>query len=363
MKPLRLLVLTLIPLLPALPLPLHAAEWSPRALAEIAIYPEFRAPATVVAREEARIAAELSARIVAMPARVGAAVARGAELVRLDDAGFRIELERARAQIALIDSRIRLARAQLEQSRALAARGFISADGLRIRETELGVLESERDAARAAQAAAELAVARTVIRAPYAGVVRERLASVGDVAVPGTPLLVLAATADAEVHARVPQGQIDGLQAAGAWTLVAGEAEHALHVRRVSPVVDAAGQARDVVLQGEGVLMPGLAGELRWRSTVPHLPPAYVQRRDGSLGAWVVRDGAPVFVPLPQAQAGRPVAVDWPLHTAVVDEGRFALALRPAAGAQAGAAAAADKGAAASGAPASAGASAAGGAQ
>jgi RND family efflux transporter MFP subunit len=330
MRPVRLLALILLPILFLLPLSSHAAEWSPRPLAEIAIYPEFRAPATVVAQEEARIAAELSARIVAMPARVGVALARGAELVRLDDASFRIELERARAQVALIDSRIRLARAQLAQSQALAARGFISADGLRIRETEVGVLQSERDAARAALAAAELALARTVIRAPFHGVVRERLAAVGDLAAPGTPLLVLAASADAEVHARVPQGQIDALQAAGAWTLIVGEVEHALQIRRVSAVVDAAGQARDVVLQGEGVLTPGLAGELRWRSTVAHLPPGYLQQRDGKLGAWVVREGAAVFVPLPNAQAGRPVAVDWPPHTAVVDEGRFKLGLMAA---------------------------------
>lgn len=315
---------------------LHAESWLPRPLAELAIFPEFRAPATVVARDEARMAAELSARVVAMPARVGDAVVRGAALVRLDDAAFRIELERARAQIALIDSRLRLARAQLEQSRALAARGFISADGLRIRETELGVLQSERDAARATQAAAELALARTVIRAPYDGVVRERLAALGDLAAPGTPLLTLAATADAEVHARVPQAQIDSLQAAGAWTLVAGETVRALRIRRVSAVVEAAGQARDVVLEGaagDGPLVPGLAGELRWRSTVPHLPPAYLQQVNGQLGAWVVRAGEPVFVALPQAQAGRPVAVDWPPQTAVVDEGRFALGLRDGQGA------------------------------
>ena len=330
MRPVRLLALILLPFLLLFSSPLRAAEWSPRPLAEIAVYPEYRAPATVVAQEEARIAAELSARVVAMPARVGASIRRGGELVRLDDASFRIEHERVRAQIALIDSRIRLARAQLEQSRALAARGFISADGLRIRETEVGVLLSERDAARAAQAAAELALARTVIRAPFYGVVRERLAAVGDLAAPGTPLLVLAASADAEVHARVPQAQINALQAAGAWTLVVGDVEHALQIRRVSAVVDAAGQARDVVLQGEGVLTPGLAGELRWRSTVAHLPPTYLQQRDGKLGAWVVREGAPVFVALPHAQAGRAVAVDWPLHTAVVDEGRFTLGLRAA---------------------------------
>ena len=37
------------------------------------------------------------------------------------------------------------------------------------------------------------------------------------------------------------------------------------------------------------------------------------------------RDGVPVFVVLPQAQAGRPVTVDWPLTTRLIDEGRFTL--------------------------------------
>ncbi|ENO95391.1 RND family efflux transporter MFP subunit, partial [Thauera phenylacetica B4P] len=68
-------------LLLLLPFCAIAQDWSARALGEIAVYPEFRAPARVVAGEEARIAAEVGARVVAMPARTGAAVARGAELV------------------------------------------------------------------------------------------------------------------------------------------------------------------------------------------------------------------------------------------------------------------------------------------
>ncbi len=305
----------------------HAQAWSARTLGEIAVYPAFRAPAAVVAREEARIAAEVPARIVAMPARDGEAVARGAELARLDDAAYRIERDRARAQVALIDSRIGLARAQLEQARALAGRGFISADGLRIRSTELGVLERERDAARAALAATELALARTIIRAPYAGVVRERLAAVGELAVTGTPLLSLAASADAEVHARVPAAMVEGLRAAQAPVLAAGDTEYAVHIRRVSPVLDAAGQARDVILAAERELPPGLAGELRWRSRTPYLPAAYLQQHEGRLGAWRVHGGTPVFVALPDAQAGRPAAVDWAVDVQVVDEGRFALGL------------------------------------
>jgi hypothetical protein len=69
---------------------------------------------------------------------------------------------------------------------------------------------------------------------------------------------------------------------------------------------------------------------LRWLSARPYLPAAYLQVREGELGTWVVRDGQAVFVALPRAQGGRPVALEWPLETQIVDEGRFGLGAAPA---------------------------------
>ncbi|MDO9596794.1 MAG: efflux RND transporter periplasmic adaptor subunit [Azoarcus sp.] len=305
-----------------------AADWTTRPLDELAVFPEFRAPANVLARDEAKLAAEIGARIVAMPVREGQAVSKGAELVRLDDAAYRIEVERALAQVELVSNRIRLAEAQLAQSRALAGKGFISADGLRIKETELAVLGSEQDAARAALRAARLNLERAVVRAPYAGVVRNRLANVGDLAVPGSALLTFSATGDAEVRARVAEDLLAGLRAGKGWALHAGEAVYPLRLSRISPLIERAGQAREVMLLADAALPPGLAGELRWRSVTPYLPPAYVQQRNGVQGVYVERDGRAVFIELPRAQAGRAAAVDLPPDTRVIDEGRFALALR-----------------------------------
>lgn len=325
----------LLALLWFLPSALLAADWNARPLADLAVHPEFRAPAEVRALDEARIAAEVGGRIEQLPVRVGQQVEQGAELVRIDPAAHRLEAERAAAQVALLENRVRLAQAQLAQAEALAGRGFISADGLRIKQTEVAVLQSELGAARQGLAAARLQLSRTVIRAPYAGVVRERLASVGDLAVPGTPLLVLAAADGVEVHARVPALQVEAMRAAGAWQLVAGGQALALELRRVSPLVSAAGQVREVVFSAGQALAPGLAGELRWRTPVPHLPPAWVQPRNGALGVWLVRDGQPVFQVLPQAEAGRPVALALPPDTLIVDEGRFSLELPPRNGANA----------------------------
>src|SRR5690606_18898696 len=113
---------------------------------------------------------------------------------------------------------------------------------------------------------------------------RERMANVGDLAVAGTPLIRLAASGDAELRARVPVSAIDSLRAAGEWTLVAGELRQPVTVRRISALVEAAGQAQEVVLDSPAPLAPGLAGELRWRSSRPHLPPTYVQEHEGMLG-------------------------------------------------------------------------------
>lgn len=304
-----------------------AAEWTARPLAELAAYAELRVPAVVVPVDESRLSAEVTGRIEALPARAGKAFSAGEALARIDDRGYRIELERARAALALVDNRIRLAESLLAQAEALAGRRFLSDEVLSQRRTELAVLASERDAARAGLAAARLALERTIVRAPFDGVVRERLASVGELATPGTPLLVLAASRDAEVRAEVPIAELDGLQHARERLLDAGGRRIALEIRRISPLVERAGQTREVVFTPASALPPGLAGELRWRSPQPLLPADYLQSRAGLLGAFVVEQGEAVFRPLPQAQSGRAAAVDWPLDTLVVDEGRMALGL------------------------------------
>jgi hypothetical protein len=96
--------------------------------------------------------------------------------------------------------------------------------------------------------------------------------------------------------------------------------------------VEPAGQTQVAVFSAVTGLAPGQAGELRWHTPHPHLPGEYVVEREGRLGAWIEDQDAPRFVALPAATVGRPVAVDWPPDTAVIEAGRFRLGL-PSAGA------------------------------
>lgn len=320
----------LFSLLLCLPTLVLATELTTRPLAGLAVYPEYRAPARVQALDEAHLAAEVTGRIEALPVRIGQAVEAGAELARIAAADYRIAVGQAAARVKLSENRLRLAQAQLDQFRALAGDGHVSEDQLRSKETEHAVLESELELARLDLEAAELQRARTVIRAPFDGLVRERLASVGDLAAPGTPLLVLVSTRDIEIQARVPAGQVEALRVAEGWRLWLDGQAHDLRLERILALVEPAGQTQEVIFSAQKALAPGRAGELRWRSAQAHLPAEYLVERAGELGAWIEEEGEPRFVVLPGAAVGRPVAVDWPLDTRVIDSGRFRLGLPPA---------------------------------
>ena len=317
-------------LLVLLPAWVAAQPWASRPLGELAIYPEQRVNARVEALDQARVAAEVGARIERVEVRVGDTVSTGDVLLRLDNTDYRIAADRASAQVDLLSARLALAEAQLEQARTLARQGFVSADGLRIRETELAVTRSELAAARQALDAARVALARAVVRAPFDGVVRERLASTGDYASPGAPLLVLASTRDTEIHALVPEAQVSGLIEGAAVEFRVGSVAYPVSVSRVLPLVESAGQTRRVIVAGPPELPPGRSGELRWRLATPHLPADYLVQREGQPGLWLERDGQPFFLALPEVATGRPIALDLPLDTRVIDEGRHALGLAPA---------------------------------
>lgn len=321
----------LLLLLLILSLGVEAASWSSKPLGDVAIHPEFRAIASVKPINQARISAEVGGRIEAMQARVGERVKKGAEIVRIDPGDYRIAADRAAAQVGLVESRIKLAEAQLAQARALAERGFISDDALRVRETELAVLNSEREAARHALAGARLQLSRAVIRAPFAGIVRERLASVGDLAQPGAPLLVLMSADDTEVHARIPVAQIDDLKQAREVRLWLDDAGHVLTLARVVEAVESAGQAQIVVFQAALPIAPGLAGEIRWRSTVPHIPADLLVEVNGQLGVWVDEGGKAVFRALEGAVTGRAASATGLADARIIVEGRFGLGVTPAA--------------------------------
>lgn len=291
----------------------------------LAIYLESRAVAEVIPENESRIAAEVTARIESIPVRPGQAIKKGAVLVRMDARQYKLALEQAQSQVELLANRHKLAKLQFEQAQSLHQSNFISAQMLAQRQTEMAVIESELKIARNHASQAQLALSKTSIHAPFSGAVRERLAAEGEMATPGQPLLSLVEFARNELRAQVAVSDIEDLRQARSLVFRQGRQSYPAEILRVSPVIEARSQTREVVFKTGKELISGAAGELVWTGRIPHLPAAYVQQRNGESGVWVEQGGTPVFRTLPSAQVGRPIPLDWPLNTLIIDEGRFAL--------------------------------------
>lgn len=160
------------------------------------------ASGTVGPADQATVAAEIAGRIAAIAdgLEIGARVERDDILFELDRRD--LEIARTAAAASLAQARASLDRELAEVDiarRDLEMAGIEDPTPLARREPQLAMAEAAFESAEAALAKAELDLERTVLRAPFDGLVWARPVEVGQVVAPGTPLAQLAATAAYEV--------------------------------------------------------------------------------------------------------------------------------------------------------------------
>lgn len=292
-------------------------------LSSVALRPLREAPAQVVARHEAKIAAEISARIVALPFEVGQRVKRGALLVQLDEGDARLAVQRAEAQLAAAQARLAQSEAQTRRARELAARAFISADALQARESELAIAAADRQVAEAALTTARRALDKHRLYAPFDGVVRARPGQLGELATPGAALYLLAASAGSEVAARIPVTEADSLNQTTEFVFESALQRWPVRLVRLSPLIERPARSVEARFSFTAAAAAiGSEGRLLWRDERPHLPPEILVRRAEGLGVFVAQDGIARFVSLSQAQEGRPAPVALPSETLLVVRGQ-----------------------------------------
>lgn len=308
---------------PALAAPL-AVKTVP--LESAVFHPQREASAQVVSLNLAKLSAELSARIERIPVEPGQRIAKGAVVAELDCADARIAARRAQAALESSQARLKLAEQQLQRSRELAAQNFISSDALDARKTDVAVMAADVKLNAAAHAAARRDVGKCTLRSPYPAIVDARLAQVGELATPGTPIVQLWDTSRLQLAAQLQVGDAERVAQAQPVFVSQGR-EHRLKLLRVSPALNPAARTREARFSFVGdAPAPGAHGVLRWRDPQAFVRADYIVKRNGTLGAFVVEGGRARFVALPDAQEGRPAsAAPLPARAALVSDGRFAL--------------------------------------
>jgi len=151
-----------------------------------------RLTGVVRADRDVTVAAEEAGRVVEVLVEKGMRVAEGDALVRLD-------AELIEAQVAQAESQAALAEETWQRRKRLWEQDGVG--------SELAYLEARANAEQAAASLRNLRerLARTVVRAPFAGVVEDRTAEVGSLLAPGTPVARVVDLVPLEVVAGVPE--------------------------------------------------------------------------------------------------------------------------------------------------------------
>jgi len=141
--------------------------------------PSVDVPGTVVSRYDSRLASELSAKLVWI-AEVGTVVKKDETVARLEDFTFKLLEMEAQGRVEREQARVKFLRSERERLLSLAEKNLSAKSQLDQNESDLAVAESEEKIAQVQLGLSQISMHVTQIRAPFDGIVTERLRNIGE---------------------------------------------------------------------------------------------------------------------------------------------------------------------------------------
>jgi membrane fusion protein (multidrug efflux system) len=161
---------------------------------------------------KADVRAEISALVLQVLKENGDVVKQGDVLVKLDETAIRDSLNSADASARSSAQALDQAERQVARMNTLRASGMTSAQAMDDAEVRRNNAASDVAAARSRAALARQQLARTVVRAPFDGVVSDRKVSAGDTASPGKELVKVIDTTSMRFEGRVSADRISAVK-------------------------------------------------------------------------------------------------------------------------------------------------------
>jgi RND family efflux transporter MFP subunit len=165
--------------------------------------PETIVPGTVVSRNDARLAAEVTGRLLEV-ADVGTVAARGDVVAKIEDTVIGLRKVELQAEVERAEARLKYLESEEGRYVQLAESNLAAATKLEETRSDRDVSRGDLRVAKSRLAQVEDQLARTRIRAPFSGIVVERLMMPGERVDTGKNVVRMVDQQSLEVIARAP---------------------------------------------------------------------------------------------------------------------------------------------------------------
>jgi RND family efflux transporter MFP subunit len=157
---------------------------------------------------EATMRAQVGGAIVALPVDRGQPVRAGAVLARLSSRDLDEAFASAQAAVRSAETALAVAASEAQRTEALVKGGALAARDLEQAKNAVANALAQLAAAKAREKSVWQQRDDTIVRAPFAGIVSDRAANVGDVVAPGTALVTIIDPSSLRLEALVPSDLI-----------------------------------------------------------------------------------------------------------------------------------------------------------
>lgn len=279
----------------------------------------YAAEGVVEAVKQSTVAAQISGRVIAVNFDVGDRVKKGQVIVRIDPSEVNQAYAASQAQVAQAEAGLRNAKANFDRTQRLVEQKFMSAAALDKARADYLAAKAQLGVAEAGGGQAAATRSYATVIAPYSGVVSARHVELGEMAVPGKPLMTGFDPGELRVTASMPQRELDAVRKLASASVEFPALNKRVQASKVTilPAADAQTHTTQVRLDlpaGIEGLYPGMFARAYFavgKTKKLLIPASAVARRSEVSGAYVVAaNGEIQFRQLRLGEAAAPGEVE-----------------------------------------------------
>jgi RND family efflux transporter MFP subunit len=233
------------------------------------------------AETQSTVRAEVSGAVLQTLAEVGGTVRQGQDLARIDDSGIRDAFVSARSGVTTAQNTVQIAQRESDRADALSKAGAIADRQRDQAHNQLTSAQAMLADAQARLANAQKQLDKTVIKAPFAGVISARSVNAGDFVSPGTATFTIINPSTMRLEASVSAEALSEIRLGAPVQFAVngyGSRQFTGRITSINPVADPATRQVRVIAtipNNSGTLVSGLfaegkvAAQARTSSVVP----------------------------------------------------------------------------------------------